>query len=357
MISRLGDVTLAAALILTYQTFGTWSLDGIFAGAVRMREAGPAAQPEAVGWICGLLVFAALLKSAQFPFHSWLPDTMETPTPVSALMHAGVINAGGMLIIRFRDLITLSDGAMLMLCIIGGFTALFASAVMLTQASVKRCLAFSTVAQMGFMMFECGAGAFHLALLHLVAHSLYKAHAFLSAGGAVSAGSMPRYKAGNLAWLALCLIAALAVTFGTAVTLGVPLETQGAFHLIFAVGLAQMFWNFPPVLPKLYRVPLALACAVVAAEVYFRLEKFAQTIAGPSASDATWAAYTVAAFFLLAAIAQNQLPRIATSKLAYAIYVHARSGFYINTLANRLTLAVWPSQLPKERVKWLQAWS
>ena len=111
---------------------------------------------------------------------------METPTPVSALMHAGIINAGGFLIVRLNPLVTLSPGAMSTLALFGAFTALFASLVMLTHASVKRSLAFSTVAQMGFMMLECGLGAFVLATLHLVAHSLYKAHAFLSSGSMVS---------------------------------------------------------------------------------------------------------------------------------------------------------------------------
>lgn len=176
-----------AAVVLTYRHFGTSEFATLLAAAGELRAAGAGAVPAAVDWIGGLLVFAALLKSAQFPFHSWLPDTMETPTPVSALMHAGIINAGGILVLRLSPLVSLSDAAMLTLCVVGGFTAVFASTVMLTQASIKRGLAFSTVAQLGFMMLECGLGAFPLALLHLVGHSLYKAHAFLSSGSTVAA--------------------------------------------------------------------------------------------------------------------------------------------------------------------------
>ena len=147
MVSRLGDAALVGALVLTYREFGTWDFQHIFIAAERFRTAGLEHLPHSVSSICALLVFAALLKSAQFPFHSWLPDTMETPTPVSALMHAGIINAGGILIIRLNPLISLSQTALLVLCIFGGVTALFASVVMLTQASVKRCLAFSTMGQ------------------------------------------------------------------------------------------------------------------------------------------------------------------------------------------------------------------
>ena len=110
---------------------------------------------------------------------------METPTPVSALLHAGVINAGGFLLIRFADVMLLAPGVLAVLVMIGGFTALFGGLVMLTQPAVKTSLAWSTVAQMGFMILECGLALFPLALLHIVAHSLYKAHSFLASGGAV----------------------------------------------------------------------------------------------------------------------------------------------------------------------------
>jgi NAD(P)H-quinone oxidoreductase subunit 5 len=107
---------------------------------------------------------------------------METPTPVSALLHAGVINAGGFLLIRFADVMLLSPGVLAVLVMLGGFTALFGGLVMLTQSAVKTSLAWSTVAQMGFMILQCGLALFPLALLHIVAHSLYKAHAFLASG-------------------------------------------------------------------------------------------------------------------------------------------------------------------------------
>src|SRR5690606_5255778 len=137
-------------------------------------------------WVGWLIICGALLKSAQFPFHTWLPDTMGTPTPVSTLMHAGIINAGGYLVIRLSPLLVENTTAMLFLATIGAVTLASASLVMLTQTSVKRMLAYSTIAQMGFMLLQCGLGAYALAVLHLIAHSLYKAHAFLSSGSTVA---------------------------------------------------------------------------------------------------------------------------------------------------------------------------
>ena len=169
---------IAAAVLLTL-AYGTTDIAQILSAA-RAGNGGGLAIAAA-----GFLAAAALLKSAQFPMHGWLTEVMETPTPVSALLHAGVINAGGFLLIRFADVMLLAPGVLAVLVMIGGFTALFGGLVMLTQPAVKTSLAWSTVAQMGFMILECGLGLFPLALLHIVAHSLYKAHSFLASGGAV----------------------------------------------------------------------------------------------------------------------------------------------------------------------------
>ncbi len=183
-ISRLGDLFLIAALILILKAFGTFDLSSIFAQAAEIGETSQTTSTHAA--IAWFLMLGAVTKSAQFPFHLWLPDTMETPTPVSALMHAGIVNAGGYLMIRMSPLMTLAPNVLISLAVIGAMTACFAGIVMMTQSSIKRTLAYSTVAQMGFMMLQCGLGAFSLAMLHILAHSLYKAHAFLGTGSVVS---------------------------------------------------------------------------------------------------------------------------------------------------------------------------
>ena len=172
--SRIGDACVIGAAALVYGAYGTVEFAALF-GAEGALAANPG--HASLPWIAGLLVAAALLKSAQFPLHGWLPEVMETPTPVSALLHAGIVNAGGFLIVRMSPLVSQSGGALDALVVAGLVTALFGATVMLTQTSIKVALAYSTVAQMGFMLLQCGLGAFSAAVLHLVAHSVYKAHA------------------------------------------------------------------------------------------------------------------------------------------------------------------------------------
>lgn len=189
VISRIGDTVLLVALFLTYQIFGTFELNQIFETVAQSKVQptfnvlGFSIHPYAlVGF---LFVLGAMTKSAQFPFHIWLPDTMETPTPVSALMHAGIINAGGFLIVRLSPLVGHASFSLHLLFIVGAFTALFAGLIYLVQTDIKRSLAYSTIAQMGYMMMQCGLGAFAAAMLHLIMHGYYKAHAFLSAAGRI----------------------------------------------------------------------------------------------------------------------------------------------------------------------------
>ncbi len=345
LISRLGDTALVAALALTYGALGTWDFQGMFIAAERLRNAGLENLPPSVSLVCGLLAFAALLKSAQFPFHSWLPDTMETPTPVSALMHAGIINAGGILVIRLSPLISLSDAAMLTLCVAGGFTAVFASTVMLTQASIKRRLAFSTVAQMGFMMLECGLGAIHLALLHLVAHSLYKAHAFLSSGSVVQAESEHRQPPISPVTVLCCMVAAFAISFSAAAAMGVAPLDQFVLNGIFSVALAQMLWSLWGNISRVWRVPLGLAAGAILSMVYFALDRLAEVVVRPSHSNAKWTGLAILVLFFLVAVIQAELPRFARTSFGRHLYVHARNGFYFNTLANRVTIALWPAKV------------
>ena len=134
VVSRIGDACLLVAAVLLWHAFGSLDFATIFAGAEIAHATG--VQPANLTLIALLLVAGALLKSAQFPFHGWLLEVMETPTPVSALLHAGIINAGGFLILRFADVIALSVPALDTLAIIGGATAMFGSVVMLTQTSV-----------------------------------------------------------------------------------------------------------------------------------------------------------------------------------------------------------------------------
>lgn len=135
------------------------------------------------------LVVAGIARSALVPLHTWLPSTLAAPTPVSALLHAGVINGAGVLLVRFSPIFTSSASAMALAFAVGVVTALFATAIMLVRTDVKGSLVWSTSGQMGFMIVQLGVGAFAAALFHIVGHALFKAAMFLGAGGAISAHS------------------------------------------------------------------------------------------------------------------------------------------------------------------------
>ena len=341
--ARLADLALVAAAGLLVLAYGTGDIATIAASA----RAGITS--STVGWAAAFLALAALLKSAQFPTHGWLTEVMETPTPVSALLHAGVINAGGFVLIRFADVMLLAPGVLAALVMIGGFTALFAGLVMLTQPAVKTSLAWSTVAQMGFMLLQCGLALFPLALLHIVAHSLYKAHAFLASGGAVERVAdikrpgpvaVPNFRSVKLAFLAaLAIYAATAAIFGLydkspqAIALGAILIFGVAYLL--AQGLADAA---PRALT--YRTTIY---AVVASIGYFSLQACASwLLAGtlpptPAAGPLEWALIVLAVLsFGVVAVAQAMFPLWAYHPAAAGLRVHLSNGLYANALFDRL---------------------
>ncbi len=182
---RLGDLPLILAAVLLYQAYGTSSLPLLF------ERIAAAPDPHTVFGLplmttVGLLIaLAGFARSAQFPLHTWLPYTMEGPTPVSALMHAGIVNAGGFIINRFAPVFVHSGDALHVVFAVGLVTAILGSVLMLTQNDIKKALGYSTMGQMGFMFVECGVGAFSLAVYHLIAHGLFKGTLFLSAGGVI----------------------------------------------------------------------------------------------------------------------------------------------------------------------------
>ena len=343
VISRLGDLSLLAAAVLLQFGFGTADIAAIAADA----RAGAA--PDGVTWAAALIAVAAILKSAQFPSHGWLTEVMETPTPVSALLHAGVINAGGFLLIRFADVMLLAPGVLAVLVMVGGFTALFGGLVMLTQPAVKTSLAWSTVGQMGFMMLQCGLALFPLALLHIVAHSLYKAHAFLASGDAVAGVAairrpgpvaIPNGAAVLKAFVAaLALYAAVGFGFGfenkspQAIALGAIL-IFGVAYLI-AQGLADAA---PAALTR-----RTAAMSVAASVAYFALQRGAEwTMAGtlpptPAPGPLEWALMVLAVFsFGAVAIAQAMFPLWAYHPAAAGLRVHLSNGLYANAVLDRL---------------------
>lgn len=345
--ARMGDVALVIAAVLLTLAYGTSEIGPILSAARAGTGDGLAISAA------GFLAVAALLKSAQFPMHGWLTEVMEAPTPVSALLHAGVINGGGFLLIRFADVMLLAPGVLAALVLLGGFTALFAGLVMLTQPAVKTSLAWSTVAQMGFMILECGLALFPLALLHIVAHSLYKAHSFLASGSAVELiaahrrpgpVAIPRAGAVVRAFaVALAIYAIVGLGFGfqdksaQAIALGAILIFGVAYML--AQGLADAA---PRALTQ-----RTIVYAVATSISYFALQVLAIWLtsgvlpAVPSPGPLQWVLIVLAVIsFGAVAVIQAMFPLWAYHPAAAGLRVHLSNGFYANAVFDRL-LSGW----------------
>ncbi len=188
IILRLGDLAFLGGILLAYQTYNTLSLSEIFDQVQTINQTVTLWQGFSidVNTAIALLIFVgAMSKSAQFPLHIWVQDALYAPTPMTALLHAGIINAGGFLINRLAPLYGQSPSALHIIFVIGVVTTIVGSSLMLTQNDIKKTLGFSTIGQMGFMIMECGLGAFALAVFHLVAHGLFKATIFLYCGNVI----------------------------------------------------------------------------------------------------------------------------------------------------------------------------
>ncbi len=240
IVHRVGDVAFLCGLVLTYHYFGTLEFTELFQRASEQTHVisllpANLLDVSATSVITVLIFIGAMAKSAQFPLHVWLPDTMDSPTPVSALMHAGIVNAGGFLLNRLAPLYALSPEVLHIVFIVGVATVLLGASMMLVQNDIKKTLGFSTMGQMGYMIMECGLGAFALAIFHLIAHGLFKASLFLSAGAVIhDARHEPKFPASSTHKSARIPTQASWVT-GLIITLIMPL-----FILMVAHGLLEV---------------------------------------------------------------------------------------------------------------------
>src|SRR5450631_4105969 len=200
IVNRIGDFGFMLGMFLLFRTFNTLDFVKLFDKATPLS-------PDAMGHLgtltvaCLLLFMGAAGKSAQIPLYVWLPDAMEGPTPVSALIHAAtMVTAGVYVVARSHVLFTHSPSAMLIVAIIGCATAFFAATIGLVQSDIKKVLAYSTVSQLGYMFLACGVGAFGAGIFHLMTHAFFKALLFLSAGSVIHAmgGEQDMWKMGGL---------------------------------------------------------------------------------------------------------------------------------------------------------------
>lgn len=183
---RTADLVFLAGIVLAYGLYGTIEFrelaDRAAAAPVMLTLWPGVIEIRGATAVTLLLFVGAMGKSVQFPLHLWMPVSLYAPTPVSALMHAGLVNAGGFLINRLAPLYGLSDTTLHLVFLVGIVTVVSGACLMLVQGDIKNTLGFSTIGQMGYMIMECGLGAFALAVFHLIAHGLFKATAFLNCG-------------------------------------------------------------------------------------------------------------------------------------------------------------------------------
>jgi len=341
--ARVGDAALLLAVLLLWGSFGSLGLSEIREAASAMAARGEAG--FALHAVALLLAAAAILKSAQFPAHGWLVEVMETPTPVSALLHAGIVNAGGFLIIRLADVVSLSAGALDLLLLVGAVTAVVGASVMLTQTSVKVALAWSTVAQMGFMVMQLGLGAFAAALLHIVAHALYKANAFLSSGGVVAARRPAPLPPLPKRVLLPALAGAVAIVLAVGAALGMPASEAPAAAVLGSVLVMALVPTLATAAAARGSAAFALRAWAMAggvAVLWFALQAGAGALFAPALPEATAPRSPLAALLCVltvlafaALLVLNVARRSAVpGKLLGALYVHLLNGAYVNAAVN-----------------------
>jgi NAD(P)H-quinone oxidoreductase subunit 5 len=362
IVARLGDASLLAAFVLLYYQFGTGNLEAIFQNIKASLASNIAL--NGIEAVAILLTVAALLKSAQFPTHGWLIEVMETPTPVSALLHAGLLNAGPFLIIRMAYIMEASSYAPLVLIIIGGFTALFASVVFLTQTSVKTALGYSSVAHMGFSLLVCGLGVYPAAMLHLVAHSFYKAHAFLSSGSVIDVIRAAKVTAakrmGNPLRIGMGILLGLGLYTSFAIAWGIDPEKEFALLAIGSIivlGLSRLFTSAidsnGSIKLMLYACLLSLMVTIafftLESGTHYLLSSQLPELVSPNFVEIILIGVILMAFGL-AVFIQILAPVISSQPFNRALAIHLRNGLYVNTVFDRTVRALYSHETNNSEV-------
>lgn len=230
--TKIGDAGMLIGIFLLFFNTGSAVFKDVFNFA-----AGPEVSQGLITASAILLFCGAIGKSAQFPLHVWLPDAMEGPTPVSALIHAATMVAAGVYLVgRSFPLFSLSAAAMQVVAVVGAFTAIFAATIAITQNDIKKVLAYSTISQLGYMMFALGMGAYVAGMFHLMTHAFFKALLFLGSGSVIHAtGTQDIREMGGL--FKKMKVTAITFIIGTLALAGFPL-TAGFFSKDYILGFA-----------------------------------------------------------------------------------------------------------------------
>ncbi len=345
--SRLGDLTLLCGVLLLGSQTGSFEMDGVLHRIAEFHRV-----PRSIHVAVFLIAISAIIKCAQLPLHGWLIQVMEAPTPVSALLHAGVVNLGGFMLIRLAPAIDSTPAAQKLLVVVGCSTAIISSLVMTTRISIKVNLAWSTCAQMGFMLMECGLGLYGLAFMHLLGHSLYKAHAFLGSGGAVGQAKLklmtpPSPTAGVPKLLGSALFGLLVSTIASTLFRTSTAADGTLLFCIPVVGLAiagilSAAGSKRSALASLGLLGSAAAICVL----YFGYDSVFQRLLPPATNDPILqrplVMFTLGCFVLLYGV-QTIVRVNPLGPLATALYPWFFAGLYLDEVFTRATFRIWPA--------------
>ncbi|MCH1919546.1 NADH-quinone oxidoreductase subunit L [Shewanella sp. A3A] len=340
LLARFSELLLGIAFLLLFSQFNTAIISDLVT-QVPATGSGLSLSIAAV-----LLALVALIKCAQLPMHGWLIQVVEAPTPVSALLHAGIVNLGGILLLLFAPVLAASQVACWLLVILAGISTTIAGLVSTTRISIKVKLAWSTSSQMGLMLVEIALGLYEMALLHLFAHSFYKSYSFLNSGNTVNhylaaklAGApKPRVWHWSLA-LALSLAMLAVAQWQFAVVNSFAATVLVWFALAALIVPSVTRWDFA----SLPRIGITLAVAAGLLTLYSFAKHHLAVLMGLDTPLNPLADSLVALlFFSLFAlsIALQYWPHVRWVK---SLFIWLNAGAYLDEWATRLTLKLWPS--------------
>lgn len=347
VLARLADITLFTSFSIVYNITGTGDLQTLLFDETTLLTL---QSSNLMPLIPVLLAITAILKSVQFPFHTWIFGVLECPTPVSALLHAGLLNAGPFLIIRFSNLFIGMELASTVLLVVGAISAIFGTTVYITQSSIKTGLVFSSIGHMGFSLMLCGMGLYAAGLLHLVSHSFYKAYLFLRSGSVIEdvKSTNPKLYKRTGTFHKILASFILAISFYA----GISLFTVQFFEIpkaLLYVGLIIVSGVFGMLVysidsKNLVRTTFKTICASILVLAMFYFMEFSTNsfVAGDIPHHealGTLRSYIspiIIAFFFLATLLQVLVMVPNKQNLAIALRVHLRNGLYIDSLYRRM---------------------
>nr|WP_264194034.1 NADH-quinone oxidoreductase subunit L [Marinomonas algarum] len=357
IVARLAELALLVAFVLLYQTHGSLYISDILNTLTLQADANiELSNTDHIA--ATLIALAALIKCAQLPFHGWLIQVVESPTPISALLHAGVINLGGYLVLLFAPLVAQSSYAIWLLLLISGLSTLASALVMTTRISVKVRLAWSTSAQMGLMLMEFALGLYELVLLHLLAHSFYKAYSFLNSGnaindtlrltlsGASANGRLSENKPTLTAWFSVIALSTAGV-FLVRTLFGFDGALSTWWLLALAISLLVLQWRASEHAPSLLSICVVsiFLCVIYATlkdtvRVMFPITHIGHTDAFSLAD--LWAILLFSLLFIINALLHYQVHLSWVRRLSITLF----AGLYLDEWLTRLVLRIWPVTLP-----------